>query len=472
MLTLDATRPPERLAAEIAEAWDEGRRMKIGITCYPTYGGSGAVATELGLELARRGHEVHFITYDSPFRLHGYAERIYFHQVETRMGRYPLFDHFPYTLALASKQHEVVLREGLEMLHVHYAIPHATTAYLAREMLKGERPLRVITTLHGTDITLVGQESSFYAITKFSIEQSDEVTAVSDYLRDETYRAFGCVSCDVRVIPNFVNLARVPARRSPVRASTLAPEGTKVITHVSNFREVKRVKDVVRVFARIRRAMPATLVMVGDGPDRVDAENEARELGVAEDVRFLGRLDSVASLLQASDLFLLPSQTESFGLAALEAMACGVAGRGHPRRRPARGGGRRRERHPRAGRLGRGDGPPRDRAAARSRRAMPPCARPPSPRRRSSPPTASCRCTRRCTEEVARGERADVAELLPRRRCWAWSRASPNSSPCRPPGTSSSRATGWARPATRPRPSTSSSSSAPSWPSSGSTARG
>jgi len=296
--------------------------MKIGITCYPTYGGSGAVATELGLELARRGHEVHFITYDMPFRLHGYAERIFLHQVETRMGRYPLFDHFPYTLALASKQHEVVLREGIEILHVHYAIPHATTAYLAREMLKGEWPLRVITTLHGTDITLVGQESSFYAITKFSIEQSDEVTAVSAYLRDETYRAFGCVSCDVRVIPNFVNLGEYhPAERGAV--SHLAPEGTRVITHVSNFREVKRVKDVVRVFARIRRAMPATLVMVGDGPERVDAENEARELGVSQDVRFLGRLDSVASLLQASDLFLLPSQIESFGLAALEAMACG-----------------------------------------------------------------------------------------------------------------------------------------------------
>jgi L-malate glycosyltransferase len=297
--------------------------MKIGITCYPTYGGSGAVATELGLELARRGHEVHFITYDSPFRLHGYAERIYFHQVETRMGRYPLFDHFPYTLALASKQHEVVLREGLEILHVHYAIPHATTAYLARQMLADERPLRVITTLHGTDITLVGQESSFYAITKFSIEQSDEVTAVSAYLRDETYRAFGCVSCDVKVIPNFVNLAEYhPAE--PGTRNTLAPEGTRVITHVSNFREVKRVKDVVRVFARIQRALPAVLVMVGDGPERVDAENEARELGVAQHVRFLGRLDPVASLLQASDLFLLPSQTESFGLAALEAMACGA----------------------------------------------------------------------------------------------------------------------------------------------------
>jgi N-acetyl-alpha-D-glucosaminyl L-malate synthase BshA len=296
--------------------------MKIGITCYPTYGGSGAVATELGLALARRGHEVHFITYDSPFRLRGYTERVFFHQVETRMGRYPLFDHFPYTLALASKQHEVVLREGLDILHVHYAIPHATTAYLARQMLSGERTIRVITTLHGTDITLVGQESSFYAITKFSIEQSDQVTAVSSYLRDETYRAFGCVSCDIRVIPNFVNLQEYHPSDAEV-CPPLAPEGGKVVTHVSNFREVKRVKDVVRVFARIRRAMPATLVMIGDGPDRLDAENEAHDLGVTQDVRFLGRLDSVATLLQSSDLFILPSQTESFGLAALEAMACG-----------------------------------------------------------------------------------------------------------------------------------------------------
>jgi L-malate glycosyltransferase len=297
--------------------------MKIGITCYPTYGGSGAVATELGLELAKRGHEVHFITYDSPFRLRGYTERVFFHQVDTRMGRYPLFDHFPYTLALASKQHEVVLHENLDLLHVHYAIPHATTAYLAREMLKQERSLKVITTLHGTDITLVGQESSFYAITKFSIEQSDGVTAVSNYLRDETYRAFGCDTCDVRMVPNFVNLQEYRPGEPGCRGK-VAPEGNKVISHVSNFREVKRVKDVIRVFARIRRAMPATLVMIGDGPERVDAENEARDLAVNEDVRFLGRLDSVASLLQASDLFILPSQTESFGLAALEAMACGA----------------------------------------------------------------------------------------------------------------------------------------------------
>ncbi len=296
--------------------------MKIGITCYPTYGGSGALATELGLELARRGHEVHFITYASPFRLRTFVEGVYFHEVETRIGRYPLFEHYPYSLALASKQHEVALREGLDVLHVHYAIPHATTAYLAREMLRPERPLKVITTLHGTDITLVGQEESFHAITRFSIEQSDAVTAVSDYLRDETYRTFGCVGCDLRVIPNFVNLSEYrPAEGEPQH---LAPAGDKVILHVSNFREVKRVKDVVRVFARIRRAMPATLVMVGDGPDRHDAEHEARELGVAEHVRFLGRLDTVAPLLQAADLFLLPSQQESFGLAALEAMGCGA----------------------------------------------------------------------------------------------------------------------------------------------------
>jgi N-acetyl-alpha-D-glucosaminyl L-malate synthase BshA len=207
---------------------------------------------------------------------------------------------------------------------VHYAIPHATTAYLAREMLNNQRRLRVVTTLHGTDITLVGQEASFHAITRFSIEQSDAVTAVSAYLRDETYRTFGCVDCDIRVIPNFVNLAEYRPAAEPACRDGLAPRDHKVITHISNFREVKRIKDVVRIFARIRFAMPATLVMVGDGPERGEAEREARELGVHADVRFLGRVDSVAPLLQATDLFLLPSQTESFGLAALEAMACGA----------------------------------------------------------------------------------------------------------------------------------------------------
>src|SRR5512140_410658 len=299
------------------------KRMKIGITCYPTYGGSGALATELGLDLARRGHEVHFITYQSPFRLRGYVERVFFHEVDTTMTRYPLFEHYPYTLALASRQYEVALQERLEVLHVHYAIPHATTAFVAREMLAKEHPIKVITTLHGTDITLVGQEASFYAITKFSIERSDGVTAVSQFLKDETYRAFGPVSCDLAVIPNFVNLVEYSPDAAAVRES-LAPPDHKLLVHISNFREAKRVKDVVRIFARVRRAMPATLMMVGDGPDRGDAEAEARDLGVAQDVRFLGRLDTVAPLLAASDMFVLPSQTESFGLAALEAMACGT----------------------------------------------------------------------------------------------------------------------------------------------------
>lgn len=296
--------------------------MRIGITCYPTYGGSGAIATELGLALARRGHEVHFISYASPFRLR-FAERVFFHEVDTTVSRYPLFEHFPYTLALAAKQYEVARREELEVLHVHYAIPHATTAWLAREMLASERRLRIITTLHGTDITLVGQEASFYEITRFSIEKSDRVTAVSTFLRDETYRTLGCRNCTVDVIPNFVNLEEY--RPDPTAKRTaLAPEGHKVISHISNFREVKRVKDVIRIFARIRKALPATLVMVGDGPDRAEAEREADSLGVAENVNFLGRFDRVASILQATDLFLLPSQSESFGLAALEAMACGA----------------------------------------------------------------------------------------------------------------------------------------------------
>ena len=297
--------------------------MKIGVTCYPTYGGSGALATELGLALAARGHEVHFISYASPFRLRGYAERVFFHEVDTTGARYPLFEHFPYSLALASKQYEVSKREQLDVLHVHYAIPHATTAWLAREMLRPERVIPVITTLHGTDITLVGQEMGFFDITRFSIEHSDRVTAVSSFLRDETHRTFGCVSCDIRVIPNFVN----PDEYHPDAAAcrdALAPQGHRVITHVSNFREVKRVKDVVRIFARINRAVPSTLLMVGDGPDRGDAEREAEHLGVTDRVRFLGRLDQVTNILQATDLFVLPSQSESFGLAALEAMACGA----------------------------------------------------------------------------------------------------------------------------------------------------
>ena len=296
--------------------------MRIGITCYPTYGGSGAVATELGLELARRGHEVHFISYASPFRLPGFAERVTFHEVVP--ADYPLFEHSPYAFALAVKQHEVALREKLELMHVHYAIPHAATAWLAKQMLREERDLKVVTTLHGTDITLVGQDPSYFTLTKFSIEQSDRVTAVSVYLREETYRAFGCVGCDVTVIPNFISTKDYhPATDGSCRQA-LAPADHKILIHVSNFRPVKRVTDVLRVFAGVRRAMPATLVLVGDGPDRDAAQQEADRLELGDDVRFVGKVDRVADLLRGSDLFLLPSQTESFGLAALEAMACGV----------------------------------------------------------------------------------------------------------------------------------------------------
>ncbi|HVH10887.1 MAG TPA: N-acetyl-alpha-D-glucosaminyl L-malate synthase BshA [Gemmatimonadales bacterium] len=297
--------------------------MRIGITCYPTYGGSGAVATELGLELARRGHEIHFISYALPFRLRGYAERVTVHEVTPT--DYPLFEQSsPYALALAVKQHEVAMRERLDVMHVHYAIPHAATAWLAKQMLKGERDLKIVTTLHGTDITLVGQDPSYYTLTKFSIEQSDRVTAVSAYLREETYRAFGCAGCDVVVIPNFI----APAEYHPPNATAgrrpLAPSEHKVVLHVSNFRPVKRMRDVVRVFAGIRRALPATLILAGDGPERDAAEQEVDRLALRRDVRFLGKVDDVADILRGGDLFLLPSETESFGLAALEAMACAV----------------------------------------------------------------------------------------------------------------------------------------------------
>jgi N-acetyl-alpha-D-glucosaminyl L-malate synthase BshA len=297
--------------------------MKIGITCYPTYGGSGAVATELGLDLARRGHDVHFISYASPFRLRGFAERVTFHEV-TQL-EYPLFEQSsPYALALAVKQHEVAMREGLDLMHVHYAIPHAATAWLAKQMLKSERDLKIVTTLHGTDITLVGQDPSYFTLTKFSIEQSDAVTAVSAYLRDETMRAFGCVGCDVRVIPNFIATADYHPATPGTPRLALAPPGHRILVHVSNFRPVKRLLDVVRIFAGVRQALPATLVLVGDGPERDAAEQEVDRLKLKKDVRFLGKVENVADVLRGSDLFLLTSATESFGLAALEAMACGV----------------------------------------------------------------------------------------------------------------------------------------------------
>ncbi len=298
--------------------------MRIGITCYPTYGGSGAVATELGMELGQRGHDIHLISYASPFRLRGFTEHVYYHEVDLS-GAYPLLEYFPYSLALAVKQHEIAVREELEILHVHYAIPHAPAAFLAKQMLlASNRDIQVVTTLHGTDITLVGQESSFFTITKFSIERSDAVTAVSEFLKDETYRAFGCQRCDIEVIPNFVNLGEYyPSDETQCRAA-LAPSGTKVLMHISNFRPVKRVPDIVRAFARVLESVPAVLVLVGDGPQRPEVEAEVQRLGVGSSVRFLGKVNFVADLLRAADLYVLPSASESFGVSALEAMACGV----------------------------------------------------------------------------------------------------------------------------------------------------
>ena len=297
--------------------------MRIGISCYPTYGGSGAVATELGIALARRGHLVHFITYQQPFRLPSFLPRVFFHEVD--VGRYPLFEYPPYDLALAVRMHEVVRTHRLDLLHVHYAIPHATSAWIAREMLEDSGSgVRIATTLHGTDITLVGQDPSFHAITKFSIERSDALTAVSEYLRRETFNAFGCTGCAVEVIHNFIDPDVYDRRKYTTTIRDQVPPGRKVLMHISNFRPVKRVRDVVRIFAHVARAMPSVLVMVGDGPERVTAEKEAEALGVSDQTMFLGRLDAIAPLLAGADLFLLPTERESFGLSALEALACGV----------------------------------------------------------------------------------------------------------------------------------------------------
>jgi len=297
--------------------------VKIGITCYPTYGGSGAVATELGIALAAKGHEVHFITYQQPFRLPSFLPRIYFHEVD--VGRYPLFEYPPYDLALAVRMHEVVRSHELDLLHVHYAIPHATSAWIAREMLReAGSDVKVITTLHGTDITIVGQDRSFHPITKFSIEKSDRITAVSQYLRQQTFKAFGCAGCQVEVIYNFIDPDIYNRSKYPPLLSEQLNGGRRVLMHVSNFRPVKRVRDIVRIYARVQEAVPSVLVMVGDGPDRVEAEAEAQALGLERSVHFLGKIDVVAPLLAGADLFLLPSQSESFGLSALEALASGT----------------------------------------------------------------------------------------------------------------------------------------------------
>ena len=297
--------------------------MKIGITCYPTYGGSGAIATELGIALAARGHEVHFITYRQPFRLPSFLPRVFFHEVD--VGRYPLFEYPPYDLALAVRMHEVVLTHDLDLLHCHYAIPHATSAWIAREMLRQQhRDVKVITTLHGTDITLVGQDPSFNPITKFSIEKSDRLTAVSEYLRKETYNAFGCDKCDVGVIYNFIDPDIYDRSKYPATLKEQFGKTEPVLMHISNFRRVKRVRDVVQIFAIVNAEVPSKLVMVGDGPDRPEAEDEVRHLGLENSVFFLGKLDVVAPLLASADLFLLPTSSESFGLSALEALASGV----------------------------------------------------------------------------------------------------------------------------------------------------
>jgi L-malate glycosyltransferase len=296
--------------------------MKIGITCYPTYGGSGAVATELGLDLADRGHEVHFISYAPPFRLDHFRERIFFHEVE--MDHYPLFEHPPYSLALAVAIHDRARLHELDLIHVHYAIPHATSAWIAEEMLQGERDLKIVTTLHGTDITLVGLHPSFQAITQFSILKSHGLTAVSSFLKDRTVEDFAVPSDRIRVIPNFVDTETFRRDEKPCHRATLAPGGEKILMHVSNFRPVKRIPDVVEVFARIHHRVPSRLVLVGDGPERPRAVERAEELGVSDRVLLLGKHASVDELLACADLFLLPSRNESFGLAALEALACGV----------------------------------------------------------------------------------------------------------------------------------------------------
>ena len=295
--------------------------MRIGITCYPTYGGSGVVATELGMELAARGHDIHFISYAPPIRMNLSDPRIYFHEVE--VASYPLFDHPPYALALATKMLEVFEAESLDLLHVHYAIPHSVSALLARAMAQPRR-LPFVTTLHGTDITLVGNNRSYLPITRFSIEQSDGVTAISQYLLNQTIREFE-IKRPIEVIPNFVNCdlyARTAADQS-LRAKW-APNGEPILMHLSNFRPVKRVPDTVEIFRLVRAKMPAKLVLIGDGPERGAAEYLVRKYRLQKDVYFLGKQNAVYEKLATADLFLLPSELESFGLAALEAMSCEV----------------------------------------------------------------------------------------------------------------------------------------------------
>jgi len=297
--------------------------MKIGIVCYPTYGGSGVVATELGKALAEEGHYVHFITYSQPTRLDYIGENLFYHKVDIRT--YPLFEYPPYELALASKMVNVVKTEKLDLLHVHYAIPHASAAFMAKQILKSHHGINipVVTTLHGTDITLVGKDESLAPVVAFSINQSDGVTAVSQDLKDETLRFFD-ISTQIEVIPNFIDLHRFKKQKKEHFKTAICPSGEKLIMHTSNFRKVKRVEDVIKVFFEINKVMPSKLLLVGDGPERRKMEDLTHEYGIFEDVRFLGKLEAVEEILSVSDLFIMPSEKESFGLAALEAMSCEV----------------------------------------------------------------------------------------------------------------------------------------------------
>lgn len=300
---------------------ERGLDMRIGMVCYPTYGGSGVLATELGQELARRGHSVHFITYAQPMRLDRFQDNIYYHEVET--PSYPLLEFNQYTLALAGKILDVARYEHLDVVHVHYAIPHAISAYLAKEIARTTTPFKLVTTLHGTDITLVGLEPTFHPIVKFSLEKSDVITAVSGFLQEKTRQSFG-EDLPIKVIPNFVDTQLYQRGDCQNVEKRLRVDGEFVLMHVSNFRPVKRVHDCIRILAEVRKKLPARLVFVGDGPERSDAERLCRELNVEEFVTFLGKQSALPEILSAADIFLLPSQQESFGLSALEAMSCSV----------------------------------------------------------------------------------------------------------------------------------------------------
>jgi len=293
--------------------------MNIGITCYPTYGGSGTVATELGKALALRGHKIHFVSYSLPYRLNEFNENVSFHEVS--MMRYPLFEYPPYSLALSAKMAEVVEENDLDLLHVHYALPHAASAYLTKQMLGG-RP-KVITTLHGTDITIVGNDESYFRITKFSIDQSDGITTVSEFLKRETEERFQ-IQTPIEVIPNFVDTERFNCSRGLCTRSTFAEKGEQIVVHISNFRPVKRIEDVISIFALIHAEVPSKLLMIGDGPLMSTAHRTAEKLGISADTIFLGKQNDVSELLCMADIFLLPSENESFGLSALEAMSCQV----------------------------------------------------------------------------------------------------------------------------------------------------